>query len=293
MKLQLAIEWFLNPDHLPFIVGIQEGFFQKEGMELEIIEPTEHYDGLDELCKGNIHFATNEPLHLIEQFDPRFLTMGTYFETKGGVLLKASSHDKLINGESITVTSPVSNEKTNTIAFEIIRRYYAKKGVDVQREQVIFKANGFEHLKYMKEGADAGWLYFYNFEGIEAQHEGLEVIYLDAANVGFANFSALDIFTNKAWYNENQATVDRFVQTVKAIISWMDANPEQSMQHYYDYTKEEKSALMDDILKATMECFHNDFSSSAKAQEPILDFFTDIGITQLAKSDFKQAFLAE
>ncbi len=292
MKTTLAIEWFLNPDHLPFIVGIREGIFEKNKIDLEIIEPTEHYDGLEELRQGNITFATNEPLHLIEQFDEEFLTMGTYFETKGGVLLKKSSYEKLINGESITVTSPVSNEKTNTIAFNIIRRFYAKEGVEVTRDQVEFVANGFEHLKYMKEGADAGWLYFYNFEGIEAQHEGMEVLYLDAENVGFANFSALDIFVNKSWYKDNTQAAQTFVNAVKEAILWMEQNPQAAMQHYYEYTQGEKSALMDDILKATLNCFHPDFHSVASDQEPILEFFTEIGITTLPYNDFKKAFLA-
>jgi ABC-type nitrate/sulfonate/bicarbonate transport system substrate-binding protein len=264
---------------------------KKNDIELEVIEPTEHYDGLEELRKGNITFATNEPLHLIEQFDEEFLTMGTYFETKGGVLLKKSSYDKLKNGENITVTSPVSNNKTNTIAFEIIRRFYAKEGVEVRRDQVEFVANGFEHLKYMKEGADAGWLYFYNFEGIEAQHEGMEVIYLDAKNVGFANFSALDIFVNKSWYKDNTQASETFVNAVKEAITWMEQHPAEAMAHYYDYTKEEKNGLMDDILTATLECFHDDFRSVASDQEPILKFFTEIGITKLAYDDFKKAFL--
>jgi len=292
MKVKLAIEWFLNPDHLPFVVGIREGIFEKKGIDLEIIVPTEHYDGLEELIQGNITFATNEPLHLIEQFDESFLTMGTYFETKGGVLLKKSSYEKLLNGENIIVTSPVSNEKTNTIAFEIIRRFYAKEGVEVKRNQVEFVANGFEHLKYMKEGADAGWLYFYNFEGIEAQHEGMEVLYLDAENVGFANFSALDIFVNKSWYKENISACENFLDAVRESISWMETNPEKAMQHYYDYTKEEKGALMDGILTATLECFHSDFRSLATDQKPILEFFTEIGITDLPYDKFKKAFLA-
>ena len=292
MKLQLAIEWFLNPDHLPFIVAKKEGFYAKHDIELEIIEPTEHYDGLDELCAGNIQFATNEPLHLIEQFDERFVTLGTYFETKGGVLLKQSSYDKLINGENITVTTPVSNDKTDTIGFEIIRRFYAAKGVEVKRDQVSFVTNGFEHLKYMKEGADAGWLYFYNFEGIEAKHEGMDVLYLDAQNVGFANFSALDLFVNRNWFEANRDTCENVVSATKEAIAWMHTNPKAAMQHYYEYAKEEQGALMDDILSATMECFDANFSSIASDKKEILDFFTEIGITQLAYEDFQKAFIA-
>ncbi len=293
MKIKLAIEWFLNPDHLPLIVGIRQGFFEKKGIELELIVPTEHYDGLDELIEGNIHFATNEPLHLIEQFDERFLTMGTYFETKGGVLLKKSSYDKLRDGEKITVTTPVSNEKTNTIGFEIIRRFYANENISVTKDQVEFVSNGFEHLKYMKEGADAGWLYFYNFEGIEAQHEGMEVLYLDAQNVGFANFSALDLFTNKTFYETHQNVCEDFTSALKESVLWIKGHPKEAIQCYYDHTQEERSALMDDIITATLECFHSDFNSVASQQKPILDFFTEIGITALPYDDFKKAFLIE
>ena len=45
MKLSLAIEWFLNPDHLPFIIALREGIFERNGIEFELIEPDEHYDG--------------------------------------------------------------------------------------------------------------------------------------------------------------------------------------------------------------------------------------------------------
>jgi len=291
MKMQLAIEWFLNPDHLPFIIAQRMGIFQKHGIEFELIEPDEHYDGLDELREGHIQFATNEPLHLIEQFDERFLSLGMFFETKGGVLLKSSSYEKLKNGESITVTTPVSNETTNAIGFEIIRRFYAKEGVNVSRDQVIFAPNGFEHLKYMHEGADAGWLYFYNFEGIEAQHEGMDVLYLDAEYAGFANFSALDLFVNKAFYHDHTLACEAFVHALKEATVFIQEFPEIAMDEYYIYTASERSALMDDILRATMECFHPDFTSSYTQELPILEFFREIGITDLDTKAFQSAFL--
>ncbi len=291
MKISLAIEWFLNPDHLPFIIAENQGMFKKYGIEFELIEPTEHYDGLDEVLAGNIAFATNEPLHLIEQFDPNFLSLGMFFETKGGVLLKASSYDKLASGGSIRVTTPVSNEKTNAIGFEIIRRYYAQQGIVVNRSQVEFVSNGFEHLKYMKEGFDAGWLYFYNFEGVEAQHEGLEVLYLDAQNAGFANFSALDIFTTKTFYAQHQQTCENFIAAVKEAIRYIQTHPKESAMEYYRYTSSEPSSLMDDILDATMECFNPSFESRGDKELPILEFFRAINITTLEADQFTSAFL--
>lgn len=291
MKISLAIEWFLNPDHLPFIVAQRMGIFEKNYIDFTLIEPDEHYDGLSQLKEGNIEFATNEPLHLIEQFDERFLSLGTYFETKGGVLLKTSSYEKLKNGRSIIVTTPVSNDTTNTIGFEIIRRFYAKENIEVKREQVQFVPNGFEHIKYMQEGADAGWLYFYNFEGIEAQHEGMEVIYLDAQTAGFANFSALDIFVNRSFYHSNTAVCKAFVDAIKEAIAFITDHPERAMCEYYAYTSTESSPLIDDILRATIACFNAGFRSDYAKELPILEFFTEIGITNLSPETFKTGFL--
>lgn len=291
MKLKLAFEWFLNPDHLPFLVGIHKGYFKNYALDLELIVPDEHYDGLDELVAGNIQFATNEPLHLIEQFDEKFLSLGTYFETKGGVLLKKEAYEKVKNGEMITITTPVSNDVTNTIGFEIIRRYFERDGIDVNKEQVHFEPNGFEHIKYMKKGADGGWLYFYNFEGIEAQHEGMDLLYLDAQTSGFANFSALDIFVNKDFYQQNAEVCQNFDKAVKESIRFMEENPNEAMDIYYDYTKEAKSALMDDILRATLACFDGYYSSTYQKSLPVLAFFREIGITTLEDERFKTAFL--
>ena len=291
MKLKLAFEWFLNPDHLPFLVGIHKGYFENYGLELELIVPDEHYDGLDELISGNIQFATNEPLHLIEQFDEKFLSLGTYFETKGGVLLKKEAYEKVKNGETITITTPVSNDVTNTIGYEIIRRYFEKEEISVAKDKVHFEANGFEHIKYMKEGADGGWLYFDNFEGVEAQHERMNLLYLDAQTSGFANFSALDIFVNKDFYHENREVCENFDKAVKESIVFMNTNPEDAMEIYYNHTQEAKSALMDDILRATLECFNENYSSNYKKSLPILEFFREIGITTLDNERFKTAFL--
>lgn len=291
MRIKLALEWFLNPDHLPFIVAIREGILQKYNLELDIIEPSEHYDGLRELKEGKIQFATNEPLHLIEQFDSRIMSLGTFFETKGGVLLKKESFEKPLRGENIIVTTPVSNPVTDKIGFEIIRRFYMKHGYDIKPQQVIFQPNGFEHIKYMKQGADAAWLYFYNFEGIEAKHERMDVIYLDADNAGFPNISCLDIFTNKQFYNENKEVCENFDKAIKESIRFIKANKEKAMEHYYAYSKHEKTPLMDDIIIATIDCFDESFSSDHRKELPMLEFFRQLGITDLTQQQFKTAFL--
>lgn len=68
ITLKKALEWFLNPDHLPFIAGIETGKYKEAGLDIELIEPKEHYDGFDVLHKGEIDMHINEPIHLFEHY---------------------------------------------------------------------------------------------------------------------------------------------------------------------------------------------------------------------------------
>jgi len=291
--MKLAVEWFLNPDHLPIIVAKEKGYLKEIGIdEFEIIVPTEHYDGLQDLIDGNIQFATNEPLHLIEQYHEEFLSLGTYFETKGGVMMKKEAFEKLKRGENIKLVTPVSNDKTNKIGFEIISRYCQKHGFEVEQDQVKFCAEDFYLIKHLKSGYDAAWLYFYNFEGIESKYEdGLDLIFMDTHTAGFANFCALDIFTTHTFYSKNQSLVEKFVVAIRKAIEFIEQHPQEAYQIYYAYAQEEPSELTEEIMAETSKCFRKDFKSSAERELPILEFFNEIGITDLPEEKFRKAFI--
>ena len=101
MKIKLALEWFINPDHLPFIVGLDKGLYKKNNIDLQIIEPEGHYDGFKELAQNNIQLATNEPLHLIEKYQNNICSIGNFFETNGGIIFTTKGYENLFNGKEI------------------------------------------------------------------------------------------------------------------------------------------------------------------------------------------------
>ena len=43
-KLTILLDWFLNPDHGPLVVALEQGFFAAEGLEVELIEPADPND---------------------------------------------------------------------------------------------------------------------------------------------------------------------------------------------------------------------------------------------------------
>ena len=291
MKINLALEWFLNPDHIPFIVGIKNGYYADVGIELNIITPNEHYDGFNALKKGEIEMAINEPLHLIEQFDENMLSLGNFFETDGGVLLSELGAQKLLSGQKIKISSPVSNEITNKIAVEILRRYAAKNNVVINPLDISVEEVDFYHIKNIKEGYDGAWLAFENFEGVEARLCNMPHILINAKNGDFPNFSALSIFTTKNFYNDNKKTVEDFVAATKKAITRAKSDKAATKNAYYDFAKESPTKLMDEIIADTLKRFDDFFGSDAKVQKELLEFFRLIKITNLDYEVFKNAFL--
>ena len=114
---------------LPFLVAKDKGLYKKLNIDLEIIEPDNHYDGFLELEKENIQFATNEPLHLIEKYHENILSLGNFFETSGGIIFSKNGYEKFLNDQAIKITSPVSNPVTDTIALDILKRHQENNSI--------------------------------------------------------------------------------------------------------------------------------------------------------------------
>ncbi|WP_201549889.1 ABC transporter substrate-binding protein [Psychrobacter fjordensis] len=256
--LTLTLEWFLNPDHLPFIAGIHTGSYSEAGLDINMIEPTEHYDGFAELEAGNIDLHVNEPIHLFEHYFEDLKALGCFFVTDGGVLIKQSSLDKLHQNQPIRITTPAANPITNKIGFEILSRYAKKNGFVLDVANVNFVETDFQHLENLQKGDEAGefdgaWLCFYNFEGIEANHIGLDYTFIDQHLSPYPNFSALELMTTHSIWEEKSEALTQFVAISTAMAELCIDNPEQARTIYYAYTGETPSSLMDDIINDTLK----------------------------------------
>lgn len=286
MRLKIALEWFLNPDHLPMIAGIETGKYKQAGLEIELIQPKEHYDGFEVLKHGEIDIHVNEPLHLFEHHFDGLKSLGCYFETRGGVMIRQESIEKLHNNEPITITTPASNEVTNAIGFEILNRYAQKEGFALDKEKVTFVENDFYHIKNMQEkDYDGAWLCFYNFEGIEAEHEGFENLFIDQFKSPYPNFSALELMTTENTLKTKQKAIEKFIAVTNEMVRYCQKNTQFAKTIYYDYTKEEASELMDKIIEDTIPRFEYLKTDAARWQN-LAQFLEDLNIVKLTPAQY-------
>lgn len=293
--LTLTLEWFLNPDHLPFIAGIQTGAYKDAGFDILMIEPTEHYDGFSELQAGMIDLHVNEPIHLFEHHFEDLKALGCFFVTDGGVIIKQSSMHKLRKNQPIRITTPAANPITNKIGFEILSRYAKQNGFELDVDKVSFVETDFQHLHNLQQGDghadnqsefDGAWLCFYNFEGIEAQHLGLDVIFIDQNLSPYPNFSALELMTTHSIWAQKSAALEQFVQITTDMAQLCIHNPQHARDIYYQHTGESPSVLMDDIINDTLKRLITPIQADAKRWSALREMLATLDIATLSEAQY-------
>jgi len=288
MKIKISLEWFLNPDHLPMVVGVFSGKYKEAGLDVEIIQPDEHYDGFEDLKSGKIDIHCNEPLHLYEHYFDGLKSLGCFFETRGGVMIRADRVEKLKANGKIKITTPASNPVTNKIGFEIIKRYADKNGFVIDRENVEFVETDFWHINNMKndESFDGAWLCFYNFEGIEAEMEGFENLFIDQFKSPYPNFSALEFMTTDAIIAEKGEAICKFIEVTNEMAAYAKFHPTEVTSMYYDYTKEEKSSLMDKIIEDTIPRLESDIKADPQRWRELADFLEELELVKITPEQY-------
>lgn len=288
MKIKIALEWFLNPDHISIVAGAFTGKYKEAGLDVEIIQPTEHYDGFEDLKSGKIDIHCNEPLHLYEHYFDGLKSLGCFFETRGGVMIRADRVEKLKANGKIKITTPASNPVTNKIGYEIIKRYAEKNGFTIDRENVEFVETDFWHINNMKkdESFDGAWLCFYNFEGVEAEMEGFENLFIDQFESPYPNFSALEFMTTDAVMTEKGEAINKFIEVTNDMATYLQSHTTEAKSIYYDYSKEEKSDLMDKIIEDTIPRLDAGAKADSTRWKELHDFLTELELVDITPEQY-------
>lgn len=290
MKIDIALEWFLNPDHLPFIAGIELGWFAEAGLNVALKVPNDHYDGLAAVVAGDIAFACNEPLHMIDAHRPGLKALGCFFETDGGILLRPEGAERVLAGERIRMASPVAGEITDEIAIEILARWCRARGAEFAREQVSIEAAGFEHLSNLRAGYDAAWLCFANFEGVEARMLGVEAEFIATGEVGLANFSALELFTGERFLSEHREVVDRVCALVSRGAELCRDQPAEAARLWYAFSGDKPEPLMDEIIRDTCPRLVSPVVRDAERWRAMWRQFESMGMSQVGAEAYQRLY---
>lgn len=289
--IRIALEWFLNPDHLPLLWAREQA--ARDGtLNIELIVPDDHYDGFAALGAGEVEAVVNEPLHLLEKHagDVSLQSLGTFFHTEGGVLISRAAQNKLRNDESIRVTSPVSNPVTDGLCRDIILGVLERQGYQARPEQITVYQGGFDHVANLQQGADAAWLAFANIEGVHVQHLGLPVDMWSTTDGGVPGFSALELIGKRDASAPVKASLGRLVEYLDAAVSALVNDPEEALALWYRASGNEPSELTRAMVVDTVTRFVAPVRADASRWRAVWSFMRERGADIVGAEEFEAIF---
>ena len=90
MKIKLALEWFINPDHLPFIVGLDKGLYKNN---LVWIQPSKNEYGTPVVYSKKPHVDGYISKNIRQNFLPKAAPVVVSSLDDGRVILFAENQN--------------------------------------------------------------------------------------------------------------------------------------------------------------------------------------------------------
>lgn len=260
-KLTVILDWFPNPDHAPLIVAQQQGYFKEQGLDVQLIGPSDPNDPpkLVAARKADIGI-TYEPQY-IEQIDQGLplISFGTLIDKPLNCLVALSENGikdiSDLKGKSIgSTTGGLSGVMMDNL---------------LQSAQISTNEVTMVNVRYnltqalLSHKVDAVTGLNRNFEVPQIEAQGKKVVTFFPEDYGTPNYSELIFITNK--FNIHDPRLPKFIAAIKKAVAYLDQHPDTAWDGFAKQYPEANNKVNHDAWFATLPYF---------AEEPA-EFNTD------------------
>lgn len=272
----LALEWFLNPDHLPFIVAKEQGFFREEGLDLSIVVPTVPEESLELVARGKADFGVGEQTNLIKARDRRWplVSIGPLLTNTVVCLmyLKEGPVKRLENLKHRRVGWPGLE-----IDLPILGTMLEAAGLTF--DDILPVDVGFALTDALLTGkADAVFGAFVNYEQVEAESRGASVEFVSPTKYGVPDLYQLVVMTSDRMVEEHPHLVRGFSQAFTRGLTFTHQHPNEALGIYIKANAMADPALSAKTFDKTWPYFPETLTQDPKRWKSVVDWLLKRGV---------------
>lgn len=230
-KITIALDWFANPDHAPLIIAKQQGFFAKQGLDVELLGPADPNDPPKWVATGKADIAITYEPQFFEQVDQGLplIRIGTLIDKPLNCLVA-------LKGSGITNIGDLKGKRIGStnggLTSIMIKVMLAKQGLTDKDVQLInVRYNLTQALLSRQVDTVSGMMR--NFEVPQLELNGHQVITFFPEDNGIPNYSELIFITHTKKVRD--ARFPRFLYAIKQAIAYYHTHPNETWQ---DFAKE-------------------------------------------------------
>lgn len=229
-KITFVLDWTPNTNHTGLYVAESLGYFEEQGLEIEIVQPPE--DGADALvASGKAQFGvsfqdTMAPGVSGDNALPTTAVAALVQHNTSGIVSR--------KGEGIDSPKGMEGKKYATwdgpIETAMIQNVVEADGGDYGKVEMIPSTVTDEVSALQSESVDAIWI-FYGWAGVKMEQEGLETDYFAFKDINpvFDYYTPV-VIANNTFLEEEPETAKKFMTALKDGYEYAIENPEEAAE---------------------------------------------------------------
>ncbi|WNF38728.1 ABC transporter substrate-binding protein [Bacillaceae bacterium IKA-2] len=289
-EVDIMLDWYPNAVHSYLYAAIENGYFEDEGIKVNIQFPANPTDPINLVAAGQI------TLGISYQPDVVIARGNQDVPIKAIAAIVRSPLNHTVFLEDSVINSPIDLEG-KTVGYPgiplneaLIKTMVETDGGDYDKVTMIDV--GFElGSSLTTERVDAVTGAYINHEVPVLKHKGFETRYFNPVDYGVPSFYELVIVTNDDTWNERQADIEAFWRGATKGYEFMKNNPEDALAILLSNQNEANFPLVEEvetqsleILLPKMESALGFGSQDEAAWQETVDWMLELGLLNQAPS---------
>lgn len=229
-KVTFVLDWTPNTNHTGLYVAQEKGFFEEEGLEVEIVQPPE--DGADALvASGKAQFGVS----FQDSMAPGVAGDNALPTTAVAALIQHNTSGVISRkGEGMDRPKGLEGKKYATwdapIEKAMMQNVVEQDGGDFGKVELIPSTVTDEVSALQSKSVDAIWV-FYAWAGVATEVAGLETDYFAFKDINpvFDYYTPV-VIANNDFLQENPETAKAFLKALKSGYEYAIENPEEAAE---------------------------------------------------------------
>jgi len=279
-KTTCMLDWYPNPDHVPLYLAVDQGYFKNQGLDVELLVPSDPADPLKLVAAGRMDFAVSyQPTVTIARSKGLpVVSLGALIQHPLSTILFLKSSGFKSPADLKGKRIGYSIEPLYRVLFEAVAEQAGLGKTDYETFRV-----GFNLSPPLLAGqADAVIGAFRNYEAIQIELEGKPVGIFPLEEHGIPDFYELVVIANARTVQENPGRVRAFMAALTKGIEQTLADPEGSMRIFLKLHPDLRDELNRRAFAATLPFFKGSPSQDPARWSAMQTFMLERGLIKKA-----------
>lgn len=265
-EVKIMLDWYPNAVHSYLYVADEMGYFEDEGLDVEIIFPTNPTDPINLAATGEVTVGITYQPDVITARNENIPVVSI-----GAIVRSPLNHIVYLDDAEIQSPKDLEGKKVGypgiPVNEPILETMVTEDGGDFNQVEVI--DIGFELGSSIVTGnVDAVIGAYINHEVPVLEHQDHDVDFLNPIDYGVPSYYELVMVTNEDQLEKNRPTIQSFWNAAEKGYEYMKENPSDSLDVLFNHEDQENFPLVReveeeslDILLSKMEAENEPFGS--------------------------------